>query len=240
MAEEIVTKTAQPTQEGTPKSKSISTLANMVATAQIGTTENAQFAQNTGQAGHVEQGNQNKAQSPANHALEAAKLELASIELESAKLKLELDKANLVDMRERLAERELKRENIRQEAYTKGSTIKATKDGEARQQAHCNHKKGGNGAAGVVGGQGDDSQYAVLKHTFANGDTWVRCLRCGKTWKPPVKSEHASQVTFDAALAIYKEALNFQTRNVPSKGVIFQFSDGGEFYRENTKQSTLR
>lgn len=172
--------------------------------------------------------------------LSAMQAELQAIELESAKLKLELDKANLVDMRERLAERELKRESIRQEAYTKGATIRATKDGEARQQAHCNHKKGGNGAQGVVGGQGDDSQYAVLKHTFANGDTWVRCLRCGKTWKPPIKYRYASGVDFEAALAIYKEALNFQTRNVPSKGVIFQFSDGGEYYREQTEHSNLR
>lgn len=167
-------------------------------------------------------------------------VELKAIELESAKLKLELDKANLIDMKERLAERELKRESIRQEAHTKGATIKATKDGEARQQAHCNHKKGGNGAQGVVGGQGDDSQFAVLKHTFANGDMWIRCLRCGKTWKPPVKSEHTTQASYDAALGVYREAVNFQTRNVASKGVIFQYSDGGEFYRENTKNATLR
>lgn len=182
----------------------------------------------------------NQAAPVADPKVAAMQAELAAIELESAKLKLELDKANLVDMKERLAERELKRENIRQDAYTKGATIRATKDGEERQQAHCNHKKGGNGAQGVVGGQGDDSQYAILKHTFANGDVWIRCLRCGKTWKPPVKSMHTTQTSYDAAMAVYREALAFQTRNVPSKSVIFQYSDGGEYYREQTKQVNLR
>lgn len=178
---------------------------------------------------------------PAKSNLQTLEEELKQLEIESKKLELQFNKANLVDMQERLAERELKRENIRQEAYTKGATIRSIKEGEAKQQAHCNHKKGGNGAQGVVAGQGDDSQYAVLKHTFANGDTWVRCLRCGKTWKPPVKSQFVNnQAGFDAALEVYKTALNFQTRNVPSKGVIFQFSDGGEFYRENTKDITLR
>ena len=180
------------------------------------------------------------ATAPAKSNLQSLEEELKALEIESKKLELEFNKANLIDMREKLAERELKRENIRQEAYTKGATLKSIKEGENKQQAHCNHKKGGNGAQGVVGGQGDDSQYAVLKHKFAHGDVWIRCLRCGKSWRPPVKSQHKTQESYDAAYAVYREALNFQTRNVTSGGVVFNFSDGGEYYREQTKDISLR
>lgn len=171
--------------------------------------------------------------------VDAMNEELKAIELESAKLELQLKQANLVDMQERLQERELKRANVRQEAYTKGSTLAALASNKATNQKRCNHKKGGNGAHGVVGGQGDDSQYAVLKHTFANGDTWVKCLRCHKTWKPPVASDYKSKEGFEAAQEVYTVALGFMTRNSPSSGVQFRYSDGGAHYRENTKQVQL-
>jgi hypothetical protein len=173
--------------------------------------------------------------------LDVMESEIKALELEEKRLAVAYQKANLIDMEERLNERELKRANIKQEAYTKGATLEAIRNEQAKQQGHCNHHKGGNGAQGVVGGQGDDNQYAVLKHTFANGDTWVRCLRCGKTWKPPVKSQHKTQESYDAAMEVYRTALNFQTRNVPSKGIVFQYGAGGvELYRENTKDSNLR
>jgi hypothetical protein len=174
--------------------------------------------------------------------LEAMEAEIKALELEEKQLAVKFQKANLVDMEERLAERELKRESRRQDAQSKGAALSVKAKNEATQQSNCNHKKGGNGAQGVVGGQGDDSQYAVLKHTFANGDTWVRCLRCGKTWKPPVKSDFKNNAEgYTAAMNVYKAALQFQTRNVPSKGIVFSYGEGGvELYRENTKNANLR
>ncbi len=174
--------------------------------------------------------------------LEAMEAEIKALELEEKQLAVKFQKANLVDMEERLAERELKRESRRQDAQSKGAALSVKAKNEATQQSNCNHKKGGNGAQGVVGGQGDDSQYAVLKHTFATGDTWVRCLRCGKTWKPPVKSDFKNnQEGYTSAMDVYKQALQFQTRNVPSKGIVFSYGEGGvELYRENTKNANLR
>ena len=174
--------------------------------------------------------------------LEAMEAEIKALELEEKQLAVKFQKANLVDMEERLAERELKRESRRQDAQSKGAALSVKAKNEATQQSNCNHKKGGNGAQGVVGGQGGDSQYAVLKHTFANGDTWVRCLRCGKTWKPPVKSDFKNnQEGYTSAMDVYKQALQFQTRNVPSKGIVFSYGEGGvELYRENTKNANLR
>lgn len=169
----------------------------------------------------------------------AAKAELLALEIEEKKLALRVQKANLEDMEQRLAERELKREAVRQEAYTKGATLGALSLNKGKHQKRCNHKKGGNGANGIVGGKGDAPDYAVAHHTFANGDTWVKCLRCHKTWKPPVRKEHKSIESYEIAQQVYRSALELQTRNTPSGGVQFRYSDGGEHYREVTSQVTL-
>lgn len=167
-------------------------------------------------------------------------LELKRLELEAKRLEVEYQKANLVDMQERLQERELKRENSRARGRINGEVLASTKANHDRVMERCNHRKGGNGQAGVVSGQGDDSQYAVLKHTFPNGDMWVRCLRCGKTWKPPVESVYPTKEAYLKDVAEYHAAVNFSTRNVPSSSIAFKFSDGGQHYREVTAHSNLR
>lgn len=174
--------------------------------------------------------------------MESKRLELEAkkFEFESQQLTLQSKKAELQDLQERLAERELKRENNRQKAVTNGQTLQQIDKNEKANQKRCNHKKGGNGAAGVIGGKGDSPDYAVIKHTFAHGDTWIRCQRCGKTWKPPVKKDYLSDEGYETALRIYEIALEFQTKNVTSSGVAFRFSDNGEFYREQTKHVSLR
>jgi hypothetical protein len=113
-------------------------------------------------------------------------------------------------------------------------------------QKRCNHKKGGDGVRGVIGGKGDDVQYAVLKHTFCNGDTWIRCLRCGKTWKPPILVDYKTDEGYKAAQERYQIALDFTTRNQTSSSYCFQWGynpektkGGDEFFREVTRNSTL-
>lgn len=172
--------------------------------------------------------------------LESLQLETARLEYEAKQLEIKERKAHLQDLEEQLANRELQRETKRQRSITNGATLNQLAAIDKAQQSRCNHKKGGNGAQGVVGGQGDDSQYAVIKHTFGNGDTWVRCLRCGKTWKPPVHSLYKTEEEYLKAVVAYETAINFQTRNVPSAGVQFRFSDNGEYYRKVTENSNLR
>jgi hypothetical protein len=160
-------------------------------------------------------------------------------------LNLRKAEAELQDLEERLAEREMKRETKRQRSVTNGITLNQIKNNNKAVQDHCNHRKGGNGAEGVVGGQGDDSQYAVLKHRMFNNDLWVRCLRCGKTWKPPIKEEFTvngkvDEDAFIRAQRDYQEAVAFQTRNQTSGSVQFRFSDGGEDSRRKMKDVTLR
>ena len=171
---------------------------------------------------------------------QSMQLENLRLEKELKELEIKEKQANLQDLQERLAERELKRENTRQRAKTNGATLIALDLGQKAYERRCNHRKGGNGAAGVVAGQGDSANYAVIKHTFANGDTWLRCQRCGKTWKPPAISQFATREEYLAKYAEYQAALNFPTTNIPSSSYLFKFSDNGEFYREVTASTTLR
>lgn len=166
--------------------------------------------------------------------------ELKALELEKAKLEIAEKQANLEDIRERLAERQLKREAVRQTSLTNGATLKQLAEEDKKAQRRCNHRKGGNGAAGVIGGQGDSLDYAVIKHTMLNGDMWIRCQRCGKTWKPPVKEDFKDIEEYAKAYAEYEAAKAFPTKNSPSSSYQFRFSDNGAYFREVTKHSTLR
>jgi hypothetical protein len=166
--------------------------------------------------------------------------ELKALELQAAKLSILEKEANLQDVRERLAEREMKRDNLRMKSYTNGQTLKQLAAADAAAQKRCNHRKGGQGMGAIVGGQGDDSQMSVIKHQFCNGDTWVRCQRCGKTWKPALREMFETEVGYLGAVAEYQAAVNFQTRNITSSSYMFRFSDGGQYYREVTSNSNLR
>lgn len=188
--------------------------------------------------------------------------EIKRAELELKLLEVEEKKASLQDIRERLAERQMTRDNKTQRSRGNGETLKQN-DARLRSiQSNCNHKKGGNGAEGLINGQGDDSQYAVFKHQFHNQDIWVRCLRCGKTWKPPVEvsfyfNEYGVAVSkadgkfdkekFEQAVKEYKEALVFQTKNTMSTSYQFEFTstdptkvNAKEWVREQMASTTLR
>jgi hypothetical protein len=175
-------------------------------------------------------------------ALENAKMdrEFKLLELEEKRLTVEAAKANLQDTRERLDERQLKRGVLASRSKTNGATISALAANAKKVQNRCNHKKGGNGIPGYVGGQGNDSNYAVMKHTMCWGDTWIRCMRCGKTWKPPVEKFFDSKEEYIKEFAEYQAALNYQTNNSGSSSYQFRYSDNGAFAREVMQPSTLR
>lgn len=180
---------------------------------------------------------------------EEVSAELASKDLELKRLELLEHEANLEDLRERLAERQLTRKSRNSVFRGHGANLKQDTINRKAKQEICNHHKGGDGAQGVIGGQGDDTQYAIMRHIMGNGDIWVRCLRCGKTWKYPVASQYDTKQEYQAALAEYKEALKFPTRNHTSGTHTFQWGEvtnaaghkegGPEFYREKMKSVTL-
>ena len=177
--------------------------------------------------------------------LKRAELAAAEAKLRNAELEQLERQANIEDLKERLDERKVKRAD--KVAKYRGNGINIAQERRNRDdvQKRCNHKKGGDGAKGVIGGKGSDPQYAVLKHEFANGDTWVRCLRCAKTWKPPIRADFKTQEGYDAAVERYEVAKNFDTRNQTSSSYCFQWGfnaegkGGAEFFREVTRNVNL-
>ena len=188
---------------------------------------------------------ENEVKKPDHQEVEKIDIELKRLQLVNAKLEMEHRTAELQDAREKLDERKMKRETNASRFRSHGQNIQQDKDNRAAQQRICNHKKGGDGAKGVVGGQGQDTQYAIIRHRVANGDIWVRCLRCAKLWKPPVKSAHKTTESYNAAFEKYNEALVFPTRNQMSTGQQFQWGyndkgqGGPEYFRERMKSVNL-
>jgi len=180
--------------------------------------------------------------------LEKIQIEIAKAQLESLRLQQEETqlaiaerKLNSQDIQARLDDRALKSNDHGAKARINGAAIADKNRTQKKSEEKCNHRKGGNGQAGYVGGQGDDSQYAVMKHTFCNGDINVRCMRCGKTWKPPIAADYGDdREAYLDAYADYKTACNFPTRNTGSSSVLFGYSDNGAFYREQTRHTTMR
>jgi len=174
------------------------------------------------------------------------------MEEEFKRLELEIKRLELLDIKDRVDERKMKRDNKDQRVRSNGQVIENNLRQRLTTQEYCNHRKGGTGLEGYVSGQGDDPQYAVFKHQFLNSDIWVRCLRCGKWWKPPVEDnfyfdangkEVAKQdgkfnkELYDKAWFEYRAALAFPTRNSMSTSYQFKFSDGGEIFRQMTKDT---
>jgi hypothetical protein len=180
--------------------------------------------------------------------------ELASADLELKRLELELKRTELQDAQERIDERKVKREDRSSKARTNGENLRSIARTDAITQAACQHHKGGFGLEGIY--QGSDPQFSVIKHTMYNGDTWVRCQRCGKTWKPPIEDDfyfdaQGKQVeqdkggkfneeAFKAAVKEYDTALHFQTLNSTSSSYTFRFSDGGKQSRKAMRYTNLR
>lgn len=165
---------------------------------------------------------------------------MRQIAIEKEELLLELAKEDLQDKKEARSERANKLENRASNYKTRGEAINANNNKTAQDQRRCNHRKGGQGLQGVVGGRGDSTYYAVIKHTFCHNDTWVCCLRCGRTWKPPLERSFKSKDEYYVAVAEYKMALDFPTLNAPSSSSQFQFSDNGARMREVLEPSKLR
>jgi len=75
---------------------------------------------------------------------------------------------------------------------------------------------------------GNSSQwYAVIKHQHINQDLWVRCQRCGKTWKPPIRASYPTDREFYRAVDEYEWACKLPTNNVTSRSVLCKFRLAG-------------
>jgi len=206
----------------------------------------------------------------ANAADEIAAIELSIKRAQLADLELQKQERELSieEKRGTIADRVTKQKQKQIDRAQQGQTFAQQKAGEEAKQAACTHKKGGvvsQRDLKVLSTGGNSPYFAVIKHQMINGDIWVRCLRCGKTWLPPVKDNFyfnakGKQVApvdgvfsaekFEAAEKAYHTAVAFDTNNTTSGSVICKFSkwdakseqwvDASQDYRNNVKNSNLR
>lgn len=116
------------------------------------------------------------------------------------------------------------------DARTHGLLVDAEERAIATYRAKCNHHKGGwvkltstsqELADAIL--KGDATQYAVIKHQHVNGDIWVSCIRCGKKWKPPIRSDYRTDREYFRAVEEYEQAKEFPTNNRMSTSVQCRF-----------------
>ncbi len=207
------------------------------------------------------------ATAPVEEQIKQAELAAKLIELELKSLELQERKYSIQDLKARIADREILEKQAKEDREQQGRTFAQQDATDLYRYTVCTHKKGGNASSRdlrVLSTGGNAAQYAVMKHQMINGDIWVRCLRCGKTWNPPVEKNFFfdgnknvapvdgifSQAKFDRAVEDYKRATMFETNNSMSTSVQCRFSrfdpeskrtvDAADTYRENIASTNLR
>jgi hypothetical protein len=200
---------------------------------------------------------------------EIKQLQLANLRLEKEAKELELQERqyHIKDLRGRLADRDLSEKQEKQNREAQGRTFAQDEATDAYRWSVCTHRKGGIVSARdmrALTTGGSEDQYAVIKHQMINGDIWVRCNRCGRTWSPPVESNFYfkggksvapvdgvfDKDKFRAAQEDYQRAVQFPTRNTMSGSVQCRFQkfnletgrleDASVLYRESVKDTNLR
>jgi len=195
-------------------------------------------------------------------------LEIKRQELEAKGIEIQERKYHIQELKAKLADREISEKQVKEDREQQGRTIAQQEATDKYRYTVCTHKKGGLVSPRdqrVLSTGGNAAQYAVLKHQMINGDIWVRCLRCGKTWAPPVEKNfffdakgrqvapvdgEFSKVKFEHAVEDYKRATMFETNNSMSTSVQCRFRivdaetgkliDATDLYREGISSTTLR
>lgn len=209
----------------------------------------------------------------ANAAEELAAIELAikKAQLEDLELQKQERQFNMTDLKQRLGERQVKELQKKEDREAQGRTFETQRATDENRQRICTHKKGGVVSQRdfkVLNTGGNGQQYAVIKHQMINGDIWVRCLRCAKTWVPPQKEKFYfdergrvapskgesagkfNEEKFKKAVQEYQMAVDFETNNSMSGSVQCRFSryneqtgewvDAAAEYRKQLIDTNLR
>lgn len=195
-------------------------------------------------------------------------LQIQKQTLEGLTLEQEVRKYHLKDLKASVSDREILEKQSTEDREQQGRVFRQQQAIDLFRYNNCTHKKGGMASSRdmrVLTHGGNSSQYSVMKHQMINGDIWVRCLRCGRTWCPPVEKNFFfdakglnvapvdgtfSQDRFDKARQDYLRATMFETNNSMSTSVQCRFSrldpesgkliDAADVYRENISSTTLR
>src|SRR5271157_3385060 len=123
--------------------------------------------------------------------LAAIQLEIAKKTLEALELEQKERTYHIQDLQATISERDIKEKQRKENREAQGKTFAQEEATDLYRWSVCTHKKGGTASQRdmrCISTGGNSAQYAVIKHQMINGDLWVRCLRCGKTWCPPVEA----------------------------------------------------
>jgi hypothetical protein len=142
--------------------------------------------------------------------------------------KEQLEQLQIAELLEQASERAAKRADRVSRGRMTERSLRNTAAAQRDIRSRCAHKKGGKGASMLF--QGNDSNYAVVKHTLSHGPTIVICQRCSNVWEPPNEKLRAKGATLEMRKEYmlqateYNKALNFPTDNEPSGTVLFSFT----------------
>src|SRR5258708_5614546 len=117
-------------------------------------------------------------------------LELKAQALEAQKLEIVERQYHIKDLKAKIADRDIREKQLKEDREQQGRSIAQQDATDKYRFSVCTHRKGGMASSRdvrVLSTGGNSNQYAVIKHQMINGDIWVRCLRCGRTWAPPVE-----------------------------------------------------
>jgi len=171
--------------------------------------------------------------------------ELSTAELERRAIFIDLDykELNRELVKSQTEQLKMKQAQNRDKFFSRGQELKKTDRDQERQQANCSHRKGGRGIESLIKG-GNAPDYSIIKHLLPWNEWYVRCQRCGKTWKPVHLEDYedspAGKLAYETAKAEYATARAWPTDNIESTGITFQWDDGGKLAHENTKNVNLR
>jgi hypothetical protein len=150
---------------------------------------------------------------------------MADERMDKKKITDELEQLQLEEVRERVHQIRSKRATRIRRAESRERSLADQRRREKAMQDGCVHRKGGKGVEGRF--KGNDTNFAVVKHTLCHGPTLVICQRCFKIWEPPppeLNSRKASSEERRLYKVLWQEyvtALNLPTDNEPSGTQLF-------------------
>lgn len=144
---------------------------------------------------------------------------------EIEKNRAELELLQLQELREAAEQRRSARASQARQRRTVAMALQMTLNAQRNLHSRCAHKKGGKNLDQFF--DGNDSNYAVIKHTLSHGPTIVLCQRCQNLWEAPAQlhadASPAQIRQWEDEMRAYRAALALPTDNEPSGAVLFDF-----------------
>ncbi len=116
-------------------------------------------------------------------------------------VEVEFKRLQILEMQERLAERNDKRERLTAQRANQVRDLGNAQRERLRIQSVCKHRKGGKDNRFA---RGTAPEYSIILNTYPTGLMCFVCTRCGKeVWKPMPALKKRSLNSYEAAVVVY-------------------------------------